>query len=75
MQGWKLIFGVYHIVTEKGVSSFKRYQAESAVPWANEVLTLLTVGMQTAQQLKDKVNVFGQYQDMELAEGDADDGK
>jgi len=34
------------------------------VPWANEALDLLTVGMQMAQQLRDKLKVFEQYQDM-----------
>jgi hypothetical protein len=55
LQGWKLIFAVYHIINDKGVSKFNRYQAECAVPWINEVLLLLTVGLQTVQQLKDKV--------------------
>ena len=55
LQGWKLIFAVYHIINDKGVSKFNRYQAECPVPWINEVLLLLTVGLQTAQQIKDKV--------------------
>jgi len=66
LQGWKLIFAVYHIINDKGVSKFNRYQAECPVPWINEVLLLLTVGLQTAQQIKDKVNVFTQYPDINL---------
>jgi len=66
LQGWKLIFAVYHIINDKGVSKFNRYQAECPIPWINEVLLLLTVGLQTAQQIKDKVNVFTQYPDINL---------
>ena len=56
VQGYKLIFAVYHIVSDgKGASKFNRYSAECLIPWINEALLLLTVGLQTAQQLKDKV--------------------
>lgn len=65
VQGWKVVFAVYHVIQDRGGGArFNRYQAECVVPWLNEVLLLLTVGLQTAQQLKDKVNVFTQYQDM-----------
>jgi len=67
LQGWRLIFAVYHVIQEKsGQQKFNRYQAECAVPWANEALALLTVGMQMAQQLRDKLKVFEQYQDMDI---------
>ena len=46
LQSWKLIFAVYHMVTDKGVSRFDRYQAECVVPWVNDVLLLLTVALQ-----------------------------
>jgi len=61
LQSWKLIFAVYHMVTDKGVSRFDRYQAECVVPWVNDVLLLLTVSMQTSQQLRDKLDIFQQY--------------
>merc|ERR1712123_25469 len=61
LQSWKLIFAVYHMVTDKGVSRFDRYQAECVVPWVNDVLLLLTVSLQTAQQLRDKLDIFQQY--------------
>jgi len=61
LQSWKLIFAVYHMVTDKGVSRFDRYQAECIVPWVNDVLLLLTVSMQTVQQLRDKLDIFQQY--------------
>merc|ERR1712098_299966 len=61
LQSFKLIFAVYHMVTDKGVSRFDRYQAECVVPWVNDVLLLLTVSLQTAQQLKDKLDIFKQY--------------
>lgn len=65
LQGYKLIFAVYHIVADPktGVTKFNRYQAEAVVPWVNDVILYLTIALQTAQQLKDKVNVFAQYQD------------
>ena len=68
LQGFKLIFAVYHIIQEKNVSRFNRYQAECVVPWVNDVLLLLTIGMQTIQQLKDKVNIFNQYEDLNQLE-------
>lgn len=55
LQGYKLVFGVYHIITDKGTSKFNRYQAECVIPWINEVLVMLTVSMQMVQQLRDKV--------------------
>jgi len=65
LQGFKLIFAVYHIVADPktNVTKFNRYQAEAVVPWVNDVILYLTIALQTAQQLKDKVNVFAQYQD------------
>ena len=57
LSGWKLILAVYHIVVDPktNVSKFNRYQAECVIPWANDVLLLLTVALQAAQQMKDKV--------------------
>ena len=48
---------MYHIVVDPktNVSKFNRYQAECVIPWVNEVLLLLTIALQAAQQLKDKV--------------------
>ena len=31
------------------------------VPWVNDVLILLAVSLQTAQQLRDKLDIFKQY--------------
>lgn len=52
-----MILAVYHIVVDPktNVSKFNRYQAECVIPWVNEVLLLLTIALQAAQQLKDKV--------------------
>jgi len=65
LQGWKLILAVYHIVVDPktNMSKFNRYQAECVIPWVNDVLLLLTIALQSAQQLKDKLNVFQQYPD------------
>jgi len=61
LQSWKLIFAVYHMVTDKGVSRFDRYQCECTVPWVNDVLLLLTVALQTGEHLKDKMDILCQY--------------
>ena len=60
LSGWKLILAVYHVVVDPktNVSKFNRYQAECVIPWANDVLLLLTVALQAAQQMKDKVCTF-----------------
>ena len=52
-----MIFAVYHIVTDPktNTSKFNRYQAEAVIPWVNDVVLYLTIALQTAQQLKDKV--------------------
>jgi len=65
LQSWKLIFAVYHIVMDPktNTSKFNRYQAEAVIPWVNDVVLYLTIALQTAQQLKDKINVFSQYHD------------
>ena len=59
LQGYKLIFAVYHIVADPktNVTKFNRYQAEAVVPWVNDVILYLTIALQTAQQLKDKVHL------------------
>ena len=47
------------------MSKFNRYQAECVIPWVNDVLLLLTIALQSAQQLKDKVSstfIQGMYQ-------------
>ena len=61
LQSFRLIFAVYHMVTDKGISRFDRYEASCVVPWVNQALLLLTVSMQTAQQLRDKIDIFRQY--------------
>lgn len=65
LNGWKLILAVYHIVVDPKTNNtkFNRYQAECVIPWVNDVLLLLTVSLQSSQQLKDKLNVFSQYPD------------
>ena len=48
-------------VTSPSCARFDRYQAECVVPWVNDVLLLLTVALQTCQQLRDKMDIFQQY--------------
>lgn len=62
-QGFKLIYKAYHIIQEKNVSIFNGFQAACIITGINSILLLLTSGMQTVQQLKDKVYIFNQYED------------
>nr|CAG4640245.1 EOG090X0AKT [Daphnia pulex]SVE85036.1 EOG090X0AKT [Daphnia pulex] len=62
LQAHKLIFAVYHLTQAGGTVKFETLQSESPVTWLNEVLVLLSVALHRAQQLRDKVSVFLQYQ-------------
>ncbi len=64
LQGWRLILAVYHIVVDPKTNApkFNRYQAESTIPWVNEVLLHQTLAMQAVQQLKDKVTMSSRIQ-------------
>lgn len=64
IQSHKLIFAMYHLQHHHGVAKFDTLQAECSVPWLNEALVLFTMALQLSQQLKDKVSVFSQYQDL-----------
>lgn len=66
IQSHKLIFAVYQVGMVQNKVKFDTSQAECSVPWLNEVLVLLTVGLQTCQQLKDKICVFAQYRDFSV---------
>ncbi|XP_022665902.1 protein rogdi-like [Varroa destructor] len=64
IQSYKLVFAVYHVQKDPhGQQKFDVLQAECSVPWLSEVLVLFTVALQLCQQLKDKVEVFNQYND------------
>ena len=72
LQSWKLIFAVYHMVTDKGVSRFDRYQAECVVPWVNDVLLLLTVALQVVHTYRSgqgKITFLNLFLDGAAAEG------
>lgn len=64
VQSHKLVFALYHLQQHHGVAKFDTIQVESSVPWLNEALVLFTMALQLSQQLKDKVSVFLQYQDL-----------
>lgn len=49
-----------------GAKKFDITQAETSVPWLSEALVLYTIALQYCQQLKDKVLVFTQYNDMQI---------
>ncbi|RWS30562.1 protein rogdi-like protein [Leptotrombidium deliense] len=67
VQSHKLICAVYHMQKDQqGFTKFDIFQAETSVPWLSEVLVLFTVALQFCQQLKDKVAVFTQYNDMNI---------
>jgi len=67
IQSYKLVFAVYHVQKDShGQQKFDVLQAECAVPWLSEALVLFTVALQLCQQLKDKVEVFNQYNDFKV---------
>ncbi|KAK6625136.1 hypothetical protein RUM43_005427 [Polyplax serrata] len=68
IQSHKIVLAVYQIQpsTENNTMTFNTLQAECSVSWTNEVLVLLTVALQLAQQLKDKISVFSQYKDFHI---------
>jgi protein rogdi len=55
IQSHKLIFAAYQLTNNQGTMKFESTQAETSVPWLNEVLVLFTVALTLCQQLKDKV--------------------
>lgn len=57
IQSHKLIFAAYQLTNNQGTMKFESTQAETSVPWLNEVLVLFTVALTLCQQLKDKVSV------------------
>lgn len=57
IQSHKLIFAAYQLSNNQGTMKFESTQAETSVPWLNEVLVLFTVALTLCQQLKDKVSV------------------
>nr|SVE76551.1 EOG090X0AKT [Daphnia longispina] len=69
LQAHKLIFAVYHLTQAGGTVKFETLQSESPVTWLNEVLVLLSVALHRAQQLRDKVSVFLQYQIHNVSSG------
>ncbi|KAG1663989.1 Protein rogdi [Nymphon striatum] len=64
IQSHKLVFAVYHIQKNQGQMKFEVYHAETSIPWLNEVLVFITLALQICQQMKDKVAVFSQYDDL-----------
>lgn len=57
IQSHKLIFAAYQLTNNQGTMKFESTQAETSVPWLNEVLVLFTVALTLCQQLKDKVSL------------------
>ncbi|XP_003739718.1 protein rogdi [Galendromus occidentalis] len=69
VQSYKLVFAVYHVQKDShGQQKFDVLQAECSVPWLSEALVLFTVALQLCQQLKDKVEVFNQFNDFVVPE-------
>lgn len=69
IQSHKLVFAVYQLSNSHGTMKYDCAQSECSVPWLNEVLVLLTVGLQLCQQIKDKICVFSQYKDFTVGVG------
>lgn len=55
LQSHKLIFAAYQLSNIQGTMKFDSCQAETSVPWLNDVVVLFTIALQLCQQLKDKV--------------------
>jgi len=65
IQSHKLVCAVYFMQKDtQGQVKFDIYQAETSIPWLSEALVLFTVCLQFCQQLKDKLAVFTQYEEM-----------
>lgn len=59
IQAHNLICSVYHLAqTNNGTQIKAEYQSEVSVPFLSEVLVFLSLGLQTCQQLKDKVTTL-----------------
>ncbi|XP_013115166.1 protein rogdi isoform X2 [Stomoxys calcitrans] len=66
LQSHKLIIAVYQLTNVHGTMRFDSCQAEASINWLNEVLFLLSAGLQLCQQLKDKISVFSLYKDFKV---------
>lgn len=62
IQAHKMIFALYQVLP--GSQKFDCFQAEVSIPWLTEILVLMTVALQTCQQLLDKMNIFTQNLDL-----------
>ncbi|GAV05677.1 hypothetical protein RvY_15771 [Ramazzottius varieornatus] len=62
IQAHKMIFALYQVLPS--AQNFDCFQAEVSIPWLTEVMVLLTVALQSCQQLLDKVNIFTQNLDL-----------
>ncbi|XP_058975701.1 protein rogdi isoform X2 [Musca domestica] len=66
LQSHKLIIAVYQLTNIHGTMRFDSCQAEASINWLNEVLFMLSAGLQLCQQLKDKISVFSLYKDFKV---------
>ncbi|XP_075159965.1 rogdi atypical leucine zipper isoform X2 [Haematobia irritans] len=66
LQSHKLIIAVYQLTNVHGTMRFDSCQAEASINWLNEILFLLSAGLQLCQQLKDKISVFSLYKDFKV---------
>lgn len=61
-QAHNLFCSVYQLIQGPNGPTVKaEYQAEVSLPNISEVLVSLSLGLQTCQQLKDKLQIFSQY--------------
>lgn len=59
IQAHKLICSIYQLIqTSNGPQIKSEYQSEVSVPFLSEVLVFLSLGIQTCQQMKDKVKTL-----------------
>lgn len=67
VQAQKLVLGVYHLYVNQSqkLDIGARFQAECLVPWLNEALAYFTISLQLCQQLRAKISVFLQYEELQ----------
>lgn len=75
IQSHKLVAAIYLISKDShsSTSKFDIFQCETSLAWLSEALVLFTIALQVCQQLKDKLAVFTQYKEMQVAKDTSDE--
>ncbi|KAG9510507.1 Protein rogdi [Fragariocoptes setiger] len=70
IQAHNIVCSVYQLTKhpQQGIQIKQELKSEASIPILSEVLVFLSLGLQCCQQLKDKVNIFAQYNDLRSSE-------